>query len=210
VIIPAGSYDVTRTEARGTTGLAVGGASGIRSPGTDGRKPVNITTARQIEVAPGASAATRNPVAMWLLVFLTLGIGGVVWMYVANRELRDYSAGVDRPFRNSPVLAAVLSALWPVGIILALIPVFTTGRRVRTAQEWTGKETGRVHAVVAVLLFFAFFLHVWYLQRALNGVWLAAEGGAKPGKDFAVASGSEQELSRDVRRDAIDESYRHR
>jgi amino acid transporter len=171
---------------------------------------MNITTARQIDVAPGASAATRNPVAMWLLVFLTLGIGGIVWMYVANRELRDYSRGVDRPFRNSPVLAAILSALWPVGFFLALIPVFTTTIRTRTAQQWTGKDTGRVNPVLAILLFFVFFAHVWYLQRGLNGVWLAAERGAKPGKDFAAASGTDQELSRDTRRDAVDESYRHR
>jgi hypothetical protein len=171
---------------------------------------MQMTTARQIEVAPGASAATRNPVAMWLLVFITLGIGGVVWIYVVNRELRDYSRGVDRPFRNSPVLAAILSALWPVGFFLALIPVFTTAARTRKAQEWTGQETGRVHPLLAILLFFAFFFHVWYIQRGLNRVWLAAERGAKPGKDFAAASGTDQEFSRDTRRDAVDESYRHR
>jgi hypothetical protein len=137
---------------------------------------MNIMTARQIEVAPGASAATRNPVAVWLLVFLTLGIGSVVWIYVVNRELRDFSQATGRPFRNSPTLAAILAALWPIGFIPALIPVWTTARHIRITQELTG-EQDRVRPALALLAFFVFFGHVWYLQRAANGAWLAAERG---------------------------------
>ncbi len=126
---------------------------------------MNVTTARELNVAPGVTAATRNPIAMWLLVFLTLGIGGVVWIYVVNRELRDYSKAVGRPFGNSPVVSAILAALWPVAFIPTLIAVWLTARRVRTAQQWTGTP-GRVHPALAALLVFALFTHVWYLQHA--------------------------------------------
>ena len=160
-------------------------------------------------MAPGVTAATRNPVASWLLVFLTLGIGGVVWIYVVNRELRDYSMAVGRPFGNSPVAAAILAALWPLAFIPTLIAVWLTARRVRTAQQWTGTP-GRVHPALAALAFFALFAHVWYLQAALNGAWVAAAGGAQPGEDYAAAGAGAQQLSTDVRRDAIDESTRHR
>jgi hypothetical protein len=136
---------------------------------------MNVMTARQIEVAPGASAATRNPVAMWLLVFLTLGFGSIVWIYVVNRELRDYLRAVGGSYHGSPAVAAVLAGLWPIAFVLGLIPVWTTSSRVKGVQERTGTEQARVRPVVAVLLFFVLFANVWYVQRGINYAWLAAE-----------------------------------
>jgi hypothetical protein len=170
---------------------------------------VNVTTARELTVAPGVTAATRNPVASWLLVFLTLGIGGVVWIYVVNRELRDYSMAIGRPFGNSPVAAAILAALWPLAFIPTLIAVWLTARRVRTAQQWTGTP-GRVHPVLATLLVFALFAHVWYLQHALNGAWEAAASGAEPGEDYTEASGTAQQIATQTRSDADHQSSRYR
>ncbi len=113
-----------------------------RSPESRRREAMNVMTARKIEVAPGVSVATRNPVALWLLAFITLGIGAVVWTYAANRELRDFAHATGRPFHGSPALAAVLAGLWPFALIPALIPVWTTSSRARGAQQSDGLERG--------------------------------------------------------------------
>jgi hypothetical protein len=67
-----------------------------------------------------------------------------------------------------------------------------------------------VHPALAALLVFALFTHVWYLQHALNGAWVAAASGAAPGEDYAEASGTAEQIATQVRADAIDESSRYR
>jgi hypothetical protein len=96
-----------------------------------------------------------------------------------------------------------------VAFIPTLIAVWLTGRRVRTAQQWTGTP-GQVHPALGALLVFALFTHVWYLQHALNGAWVAASSGAGPGEDYAEASGTAEQIATQTRADAIDESSRYR
>jgi hypothetical protein len=132
------------------------------------------------EVAIGAARVTiRNPVAVWILSFFILGIYMVVWWYQVNRELRDYSQAVGRPFRASPALAAVLVALWPVAFLPGMVTVFVTARRVRKVEEWVDAP-GRIVPVLAVLLFPLLFASSWYVQRALNETWRRAKQGAGP------------------------------
>jgi Na+/H+ antiporter NhaC len=150
----------------------------------------------------------RNPVALWLVVVITLGIWGAVWWYQINRELRDYSRAVKRPLDNSPVLATVLFALWPLALIPAIVTVVFTAGRIRTVQEWFGAKG--VSRVIAALLLLVLFLHAFYLQRALNDLWRRAEHEGPPPPDYAVASGQEQRLASEVRTEADRDAFRWR
>ena len=64
----------------------------------------------------GARVTTRSPWALWILTFVTLGIWGIVWWYQVNRELRDVSEALEKPWHVPPVLSTVLIALWPIAL----------------------------------------------------------------------------------------------
>ncbi len=140
---------------------------------------MQIQRARELELS-GARVQTRNPMALWLVVLITLGIWGIVWWYQINRELRDYSHGAGKPFHNSPVVDTIVMALYPLALVTGVLATFITGRRVRHVQEWTAPGGSKVSALLAAVLFLVFFLHVIYLQRALNRAWLDAEAGRGP------------------------------
>jgi len=158
---------------------------------------MKITTAEEIRVG-NASLAVRNPVAVWILALFTLGIYLVVWTYQTSGELRDYSRAVTRPFQVSPLGAAILVALWPIGLIPGILGTYILARRVRTVQEWTETES-RASPILAALLFVALFVHAFYLQRALNEAWAGAKEGRGPEPDYSVATGQDARLARDVR-----------
>jgi hypothetical protein len=139
---------------------------------------VEVVKPEQVSIGE-ARVTIRSPVAVWILSFFTLGIYMVIWWYQVNRELRDYSHAVGRPFRASPVLATVLIALWPLAFLPGMVSVFVTARRVRTVEEWV-EAPGRIVPVLAVLLFPLLFISSWYVQRALNGAWRRAKQGAGP------------------------------
>ncbi len=142
---------------------------------------------RVVSVA-GTAVTIRNPVAVWILGFVTLGIYTVVWTYQVTRELRDYSIGMTRPFAASPILAAALAALWPLGFIPGMVGAFLLGRRVRRVETWV-ESPHRVSAILAALLFPLLFVHSLYLQRALNNAWERAEQGAGSPRDTAATTG---------------------
>jgi hypothetical protein len=157
-------------------------------------------TPRNVPLA-GTTVTMRSPMAVWILGFVTLGIYTAIWTYQVTRELRDYSRAVTRPFAASPIVAAILAALWPFAFIPGMIGAFAMGRRVRRVQDWV-ESPGRVLAILAALLFPLLFLHSLYLQRALNEAWARAEQGHGPSLDEAVASGRAPDLAARTRGDA--------
>lgn len=76
----------------------------------------------------------------------------------------------------SPAIAALLVALWPLGLVLGMIGAFMLGRRIRRVEEWV-ESPSRTSALLAALLFVLAFFHSWYLQRSLNRAWERAERG---------------------------------
>jgi hypothetical protein len=48
----------------------------------------------------GTAVTIRNPMAVWILGFVTLGIYTAISTYQVTRELRDYSRGVTRRSRR--------------------------------------------------------------------------------------------------------------
>jgi hypothetical protein len=158
---------------------------------------MQITTPEEIHVG-NATVTVRNPTAVWLLGFFTLGIYLVVWTYQTSRELRDYSQAVTRPFQVSPLFAAILVALWPLGLWPGMLGTYMLARRARTVQDWTEAE-GRLSPILAALLFVVFFVHAFYVQRGLNEAWAGAKAGRGPEPDYAVATGQDARLGADAR-----------
>lgn len=131
---------------------------------------MSIRRPEEIDIR-GATVTTKNPWALWILTFITLGIWGIVWWYRVNRELRDVSSAYDEHFRMPPAVSTVLMALWPLAVLPAIVTCVISSIRARSLQQLIGTETGRVNPLIATLLLFLVFSHVWYIQRSLNATW---------------------------------------
>ena len=114
----------------------------------------------------------RNPWAVALLPFITLGIYHLVWWYRVNRELRDYGRANGTDLGQNPTNS--LLALCPGLLIIVppLVSYWRGTRRVQGACRVAGKEVpnGWLGLVLYLLISPAFFA---YLQVSLNDVWRA-------------------------------------
>lgn len=117
-----------------------------------------------------AEVKVRNPWAVALLPFVTLGIYHLVWWYRINRELRDYGEAKGVDLGQSPTNS--LLALFPGGLIIipALISYWRGFHRVQKAGEVAGREepNGWIALLLYLLLAPAFNA---YIQVTLNQVW---------------------------------------
>jgi hypothetical protein len=122
----------------------------------------------------------RNPLAVALLSFVTLGIYHVVWWYKINRELCDFGEARDRDLGHSPALSTL--ALFP-GFIVLIPPLVTAWRgtgRVKQATRMAGREP-LIGWVALILYIFIGIGWIAYLQSELNKVW-HTEAIALPGQ----------------------------
>jgi hypothetical protein len=112
----------------------------------------------------------RNPWAVALLPFVTLGIYHLVWWYRINRELRDYGYAKEQNLGQNPTNS--LLALFPGAIVIvpALITYWNGFKRVQTASALAGREraNGWIGLILYVLLAPAFYA---YVQVSLNEIW---------------------------------------
>lgn len=122
----------------------------------------------------------RNPWAVALLPFVTLGIYHLVWWYRINKELKAYGEAKGYDLGQSPVNS--LLALFPGGIIIipALITYWRGSKRVMGAAKIAGREpvNGWIAIALYLLLSPAFSA---YLQVSLNHIW-EQEAEALPGQ----------------------------
>lgn len=138
--------------------------------------------AQEISIAgTGSTAKVRNPIAVAVLVVVTLGIYLVFWWYFINRELADYgrAKGTDE-LGDNPTLSTL--ALFPGALVIvpALWTTVTTFQRVQAAQRLTGESpiNGWLGLVLYLVLSPAMYA---YMQSGLNGVWKAqSAAGAEP------------------------------
>lgn len=106
----------------------------------------------------------RDPLGVWLLTLVTLGVYAVVHHFLINRELRAFGVDVD------PRLSAL--AFFP-GVALVVpffVTVYRTGRRIAVAQE-AEELLPRVFGFVSVLSTCCFFVGSAYHQAQANKVW---------------------------------------
>lgn len=128
--------------------------------------------AEEIEVR-GVVVKRRGVVVTWLLIIVTLGIYALFHWYYMNRELRDMSEALGKPFGNSPGLSVL--ALFPGGFLIvpAIWTWVTTARRTRDLREMAldGRAGDHTSMGLGVLLGFIYGLNHPYLQASLNGTW---------------------------------------
>ena len=135
--------------------------------------------AEEVQIAgTGATAKTRDPLGVALLVLVTLGIYWFVWYYKANREMADLgrARGTDE-LGDSPGTSLLAVTLGALIIVPAIISVYNTFQRVQAAARLTGVEP--LNGLIALLLYI--FLGIGfpaYLQSGLNRVWGAQAAGA--------------------------------
>ncbi|HVY96267.1 MAG TPA: DUF4234 domain-containing protein [Solirubrobacterales bacterium] len=131
----------------------------------------------------------RNPWAVALLPFVTLGIYHLVWWYRINKELKAYGEAKGYDLGQNPTNS--LLALFPGAIIIvpALVTYWRGSKRVMGAAKVAGREpvNGWIAIALYLLLSPAFSA---YLQVSLNHIW-EQEAEALPGQPAPPPPGDE-------------------
>lgn len=118
---------------------------------------------------------TRNPLVVWLLSLVTLGIYQLYWYYQVNREAREYEPSVD----VRPGVAVVAVTVGGLLIVPPWVSIFKTGRRIAQTQQAAGVPE-RCSGLLGLVLVLVFDLWVVYYQSQLNKVW-ERHGHPEPG-----------------------------
>src|SRR5687767_6854170 len=157
----------------------------------------------------GRAYRVRPPLGVFALGAATLGTYWLYWNYRANDDVRMYLRNYSiRPlistlailglFLALPlVVVVVLSEVWwllaVVGllVVMAMVGIVHTARRVITAQEQAGVE--RSSAGIALLLFLGGFIGVAYLQAGLNRAWMKAAADERAQQAASAAAPPERE-----------------
>jgi hypothetical protein len=128
--------------------------------------------AEEVQLAgTSARAKIRHPVAVAVLIVVTLGIYAVFWWYFINRELADYGrAKGTNELGDSPLKSTL--ALFPGALII--VPLIwtsvTTFQRVQAAQRIAGQTP--INGWIGFLLYIVFTpAFDAYMQSGLNSVW---------------------------------------
>jgi hypothetical protein len=114
----------------------------------------------------------RNPWAVALLPFVTLGIYHLVWWYRINVEMKAYGVAMGEDLGQSPTNS--LLALFPGALIVipALVTYWRGTKRVMAACQLGGKEPP--NGWIAIILYLILAPALWaYIQVSLNSVWEA-------------------------------------
>jgi len=112
----------------------------------------------------------RNPWAVALLPFVTLGIYHLVWWYRINKEMKAYGESLGYDLGRNPTNS--LLAVFPGGLIIvpALITYWRGTNRVQGTEALADREP--INGWLVLLLFFILPPGFGaYLQIALNHVW---------------------------------------
>ena len=138
--------------------------------------------AQELQIAGGTSTAkVRNPVAVAVLVVVTLAIYLVFWWYFINRELADLGrAKGTSELGDSPGKSTL--ALFPGALLIvpALWTTVTTFKRVQAAQRLTGGQTP-INGWLGLVLYLVISPVLYaYMQSGLNNVWKAQASESAP------------------------------
>jgi uncharacterized protein DUF4234 len=113
----------------------------------------------------GLAGKRRNPVAVWLLAPITLGIYGLVWYYKINREARDM--GVE----SNPGTSLLAITLGAFIIVPPFVSIFKTGERIAASQRAAGVAPTCNPVVGLLLWLFVFGTGTLYYQSEMNKIW---------------------------------------
>jgi hypothetical protein len=128
---------------------------------------------RYVQLAPGATAKIRGPIAVAIFSIITLGIYLIFWWYYINREMADYGRARNTDeLGDSPTKSTL--ALMPGAFIVvpALWTTVTTFQRVQAAQRLTGQTP--INGWLGFVLYIVFSPALYgYMQSGLNSAWRA-------------------------------------
>jgi Domain of unknown function (DUF4234) len=108
----------------------------------------------------------RDPLGVWLLSIVTLGIYYLVWWYKINREVGEF----DPTIRVSPGVAVVAITVGGLIVVPPFVSTVMTGVRISQVQRAAGLEPS-CSGLLGVLLWLLFGLNTIYYQAELNKVW---------------------------------------
>jgi Ca2+/Na+ antiporter len=131
------------------------------------------------------TAKVRHPLAVFGLIFLTLGIYYLVWYYKVNRELRDLgrATGDETRLGRSPFTSLMAITFGWLLLVPPFVSFYKTFQRIEIAQEVTGTR-----ASMNVWLGFALYMvglftlpvEVIYAQGELNAIWRVEASQPRP------------------------------
>lgn len=110
----------------------------------------------------GPLGKVRNPLAVFLLSFVTCGIYFLYWHYKINEELANY----DRRIEVNPTLS-LLALFVP---FVGYVSIWKTGTRISMAQNFSGRFQTCSGGLGTVLAFFILG-NTFYYQSELNNLW---------------------------------------
>jgi hypothetical protein len=125
----------------------------------------------------------RNPWAVALLPFITLGIYHLVWWYKINKELKAFGESRGYDLGRNPTNS--LLALFPGFIIIVppLVSYWRGTKRVQGASALANREPVNGWIALVLYLFISPAMFA-YLQVSLNHVW-EQELAPAPGQNVA-------------------------
>jgi Domain of unknown function (DUF4234) len=141
------------------------------SPGPATAAVPQSPTSGHVQLAPGATAKIRGPIAVAIFSIITLGIYLVFWWYYVNREMADYGRSRDTAELGDNPTKSTL-ALMPGGLIVvpAIWTMVTTFQRVQAAQRLNGQTPINGWLGFVLILVFSPALY-GYMQSGLNSAW---------------------------------------
>jgi hypothetical protein len=120
----------------------------------------------QLVRVDGQEYKKRDPLGVWGLTWITLGVYGFVWYFKINDEARRYLR--DESIRPGIALLAVLLG-WII-IVPPFISIYHTGERITRMQQQAGLNPS-VSPAIGILTYLVAFVVALYYQAEINKVW---------------------------------------
>ncbi|WP_199827785.1 DUF4234 domain-containing protein [Streptomyces specialis] len=113
----------------------------------------------------GLAMKTRNPLGVWGLTLITLGIYGLVWWYKVQKQLALF----DQRIQVNPAVSVL--AFLPGGYLIVppFVSVYNTATRIQTAQRAAGLPQS-CSGGLGILLYILLGTHTIYYQSELNKI----------------------------------------
>jgi hypothetical protein len=122
----------------------------------------------------------RGPVWVGVMSFITFGIYGIYWFYVAAKDLSEYGKAKGHDLGQRPIMSLLALVLgWILLFIPPIVALYRFTRRAQAAQRLAGNREPLNGWLALVLLLVFSPLYDAYVQSELNKAW-AAEGGPVP------------------------------
>ncbi len=144
--------------------------------------------AEEIQIRGSASPGKiRHPLGVVGLSIITLGIYGVVWYYMVNKELAEIGqANNTDELGDNPVTSVLAVTLGAFIIVPPFVSIWNFTKRLEAGERLTGAPQKLEPVIMFVLWIFLGFVAIYLTQSSMNNVLQAQAGGG-------AALGSPQE-----------------